>query len=117
MRSNGVADETVSGILASDERVQAEARGEGARLLVTDRRIAVFSRPDRPDMDIPFAGLRRIQFDIERDRPATLVLVPERRENHPQVLAIPPEEYSAVGEALATIGRRLADESAEAPSA
>ena len=106
-----VTDDPLVQMLQQGEEVQAEAHGEGARLVVTNRRLAVVSRPDRPDLDIPFEGLRRIQFDIERQRPATLVIVPEHRDDHPQVLAIAPEQYAAVGQALATIGRRLADPS------
>lgn len=115
-RLMSVTDDPLMQMLQHGEQVQAEAHGEGARLVVTDRRLAVVSRPDRPDLDIPFEGLRRIQFDIERERPATLVIVPEHRDDHPQVLAIAPEQYVAVGQALATIGRRLADPStAESP--
>ena len=54
-------------------------------------------------------SLRRVQFDIERGRPATLVLVPDRPADVPQVLAIPPQQYAVVGEALSLVGQRLAD--------
>lgn len=112
-----MSDELLTQLLHADEKIQVEAQGEGSRLVVTDRRLAVVSRTDRPDLDIPFEGVRRIQFDIERLRPATLVIVPEHPDNHPQVLAIPPEQYSAVGEALAAIGRRLAGHAAhDAPA-
>ena len=53
-------------------------------------------------------GLRRIQFDIERDRPATLVIVPHDPRNEPQVIPIPPELYDDVTGALAIVGRELA---------
>lgn len=94
-------------LLHQDERIEFEAHAHEARLLVTDRRLAVVSRPDRPDLDVPFDALRRIQFDIERERPATLVIVPEHPDDKPQVLAIPPDQYVAVGRALAAIGQRL----------
>jgi len=112
-----VRNDPVEQLLQRDEQVQIEAHGDGARLVVTDRRVAVVSRPDRADLDIPFEGLRRIQFDIERQRPATLVIVPEHRDYQAQVLAIPPEQYAAVGEALAAIGRRLSGESKTEASA
>jgi hypothetical protein len=102
-----VTDDPIRQLLERDEVVEIQAHGDDARLVVTDRRVAVVSRFDRPDLDIPFEGLRRIQFDIERQRPATLVIVPEHREYHAQVLAIPPEQYAEVGQALAAIGRRL----------
>ena len=60
-------------------------------------------------LDMPIADLRRIQFDIERDRSATLVIVPGKAEHLPQVLAVPPTEYEAAGIALARIGRLIYD--------
>jgi len=92
--------------LEPGETVQALARAADAALLVTDRRLAVADE-DRLALDIPFDGLRRIQFDIERQRPATLVIVPEHPANEPQVLAVPPERFDEVTRALALIGARL----------
>jgi hypothetical protein len=74
--------------------------------LVTDRRVAV-AEEERIALDLPFAGLRRIQFDIERERPATLVIVPEHPSHEPQVIAVPPDRYREVTRALALIGERL----------
>jgi hypothetical protein len=108
-----MTDDSIARFLHQDEQIHAEAHADGARIVVTDRRLAVLSRPDRPDLDIPFEGLRRIQFDIERERPATLVIVPEHPGDHPQVLAIPPAQYGAVAHALAAIGHRLAGNSSE----
>ena len=48
-------------------------------------------------------------FDIEKSRPATLVLVPEDADHGPQVLGVEPAEYEAMAGALVTIGRRLAE--------
>ena len=73
-------------LLDPSESVHIEARAEDALVLVTDKRLAVASRPDRFDLDIPFDGLRRVQFDIERTRPAVLVIVPEHPTDPPQVL-------------------------------
>ena len=89
------------------ETVEVLAVAANAELLVTDRRLAVASG-DRLALDIAFDGLRRIQFDIERTRPATLVIVPEKASDEPQVLAIPPERFDEITRALALIGRRLA---------
>jgi hypothetical protein len=92
--------------LEPGETVQAVAHAESASLLVTNRRIAV-ADADRLALDIPFDALRRIQFDIERQRPATLVIVPEHPAHEPQVLAVPPERFEEVTKALALIGSRL----------
>jgi hypothetical protein len=94
-------------LLDPSESVHVEAQADDALVLVTDKRVAVVSRPDRFDLDIPYDGLRRVQFDIERTRPAVLVIVPEHPADRPQVLSIPPEQYEVVGQALAIIGKRL----------
>ncbi len=103
-------------VLLPDERIDVHARIAGAEIAVTDRRV-VIADEHRLMLDTPYGGLRRIQFDIERERPATLVIVPESARAAPQVLAIPPEEYDDVTRALAHIGRRLvrADDASPAP--
>ena len=58
-------------------------------------------------MALPIEELRRIQFDIERTRPATLVIVPELASHEPQVLAIPHEQIRAVSEVLVVIAERM----------
>jgi hypothetical protein len=92
------------------ENVHVVAEAAGAKLMVTDRRLAV-ATGDRVALAITFDGLRRIQFDIERTRPATLVIVPEEASDEPQVLAIPPERFDEITRALAIIGHRLAETS------
>ena len=96
----------VAAALEPDEAIDAHARADEALLAVSDRRLIVASA-DRITLAVPFERLRRIQFDIERDRPATLVLVPDLPQDPPQVLSVPPEEYGAIGQALAAIGVRL----------
>ena len=59
-------------------------------------------------LEVSYSGLRRIQLDIEQDRPATFVLVPHNANHRPQVLSIPADEYGAAGKAIAIIGQRLA---------
>jgi hypothetical protein len=90
------------------EMVHVVTEAAGAQLLLTDRRLVVASG-ERVALDVGFSELRRIQFDIERRRPATLVIVPEDPRHEPQVLAIPPARYGEVTGLLATIGRRLAE--------
>jgi hypothetical protein len=93
--------------LEPDEQLRVQARARDAVLAVSDRRLIVASR-ERVVLSVSFDELRRIQFDIERDRPATMVIVPEEAHHEPQVLAIPPEEFSSTAEALALIGRQIA---------
>ena len=94
--------------IAASEPIQAAAQVREAHLVVTDRRLAV-ATDARLMLDVPIDNLRRIQFDIERTRPATLVIVPEHPEHEPQVLAVPPEEYRRVAEVLVVLGERLAE--------
>jgi hypothetical protein len=92
--------------LRPGETVMAVISATRTHVVVTDHRIAV-AEADRIALDMAIDELRRIQFDIERNRPATLVIVPEHPRHEPQVLAIPPEHFGEVGEALDYIGRRL----------
>ena len=96
--------------LEPGETVVVEALAREATIVVTDRRVAI-AADGRVAMDLPIGELRRIQFDIERRRPATLVLAPDQAAREPQVLAIPPEQIDAVTQALAVIGNRLAEAS------
>jgi hypothetical protein len=73
---------------------------------VTDNRLLVADR-NRAALAIRLDGIRRVQFDIERRRPATLVIVPESAAHEPRVLAIPPEQYGATAEALVALGHAL----------
>ena len=97
----------VAEALEPGEQVRIQARSTDAVLAVTDRRLVVAS-PHRIALAVPINGLRRIQFDIERHRPATLVIVPEHATFEAQVLSIPPEHYAAAAEALVAIGHELA---------
>jgi hypothetical protein len=93
--------------LEPGEAVQATARAVDGVLAVSDRRLLVATR-DRIALSLPIEGLRRIEFDIEKRRPATLVIVPEEPRGEPQVLAIPPDEIRATTQALALVAERLA---------
>lgn len=97
----------VAEILEADEAIEVVANARTHRVVVTDRRLAV-ADDERVALQVPYPGLRRIQFDIERDRPATLVIVPQSPHDEPQVLAVRPEDYDDIARALAVIGRRLA---------
>ena len=94
--------------LEPGEQVRARALARDAVLAVTDRRVVV-AEEQRLALSVAIQNVRRIQFDLERRRPATLVIVPEDPFDEPQVLAIPPDQYEATCEALVTIGLALAD--------
>ena len=100
-------EHTVSRVLEPGEAIRLQARASDAVLALTDRRIVV-AAPSRVALAIPVEGLRRVQFDIERSRPATLVLVPEEARDEAQVLTVAPSEYRAVADTLVEIGNALA---------
>jgi len=93
--------------LHPDEVIHVQAPAGDNIVIVTDRRLAIGSN-ERLTLDVSIDNLRRIQFDIERDRPATLVVVPQQPLDEPQVLAVRPSEYEGVAQALVVIGQRLA---------
>lgn len=96
--------------LDPDEQIHVQAPAGGNIVIVTERRLAV-AASDRLALDVPISNLRRIEFDIERGRPATLVIVPMWPLDEPQVLSVDPSEYEGVAEALVVIGQRLAEAS------
>lgn len=75
-------------------------------IAVTTQRPIVMDA-NRPVIDVPFSGLRRIQFDIERGRPAALVIVPEQIADEPRVLSVPIAKLWERALALAVIGERI----------
>ena len=92
----------------ADENILVEALAGEHRVIVTDRRLSI-ATDDRLVLDVALNAIRRIQFDIERDRPATMVVVPEHPQDEPQVLAVRPRDYDSIGLALAAVGRYLAN--------
>ncbi len=99
-------DDPVAQILEPDEAIELVANARAQRIILTDRRVAV-ADDDRVALHVPYRALRRIEFDIERERPATLVIVPESPHIEPQVLVVRPEDYADVARVLVAIGRRL----------
>jgi hypothetical protein len=92
--------------LKRGERIQAHAKALDASVVVTDRRMVVAS-DSRMMLDVPFDRLRRIQFDIERARPAALVVVPEWPSDPPQVLSVHPDQYESMAKVLTYVGVRI----------
>jgi hypothetical protein len=93
-------------LLQPGERVELHLATQSMDLRVTDRRVLV-TTAGNVRLDIPFERLRRIQFDLEVGRPATMVIVPHRPEDEPQVIAVPRERLHHAVELLAFVGERL----------
>jgi hypothetical protein len=94
--------------ISGQETVRALVDGVDGRVIVTDQRLAV-TDAERIALNLELRKLRRIQFDIERERPATMVIVPDDPRYEAQVIIVPPEQYDAVGSALAYVGRTIHD--------
>jgi hypothetical protein len=93
-------------ILQPGEVVEKQAHADGFLIAVTRQRVIV-TDGSRPIMDIAFDQLRRIQFDIERDRDATLVIVPELIRDEPRVFSVPLANLAETAQTLAYIGGRM----------
>lgn len=98
-------------ILRPGEVVETQAVVEAFAIAVTRERLKVVEG-DRTVLDIPFDEVRRIQFDIERRRDATLVIVPEHITNWPRVVSVPVPNLTETALVLARIGERI-NEAAE----
>jgi hypothetical protein len=97
----------VLSILGPDEELSIAVQASDAIVAVTDQRLLV-KVDKRLALDVAYRGLRRIQFDIERRRPATLVIVPENPAQEAQVLSIPVDEIPRCAQALGIVSQRLA---------
>ncbi len=96
----------ITQLLVSGEILEHHLETIEAAVVVTDRRIIV--RDDRRvALDLPIEELRRIQLDVERRRPSTLVLVPDQPLTSPQVLSVPAKYLHEVAAAVAAIGVRI----------
>ena len=99
-------------ILKPGEVVEGQAEANGAVIVVTEDRLVVVD-DDESVLDIPFTELRRVQFDIERGRDATLVIVPEHISNWPRVISVPLRNLRETSLVLARIGERINEPAAE----
>jgi hypothetical protein len=93
--------------LRSGEAVEIVVKVDGATLIVTSDRLAV-GVDGALTFDVRIAGLRRLQFDIEPDPPATLSIVPESATKEPQILAVLPHAYDDVSRAITFVGHKMA---------
>lgn|SRR6185503_8133294 len=102
----GVRSFPVPHVLRPGEVVETHAVANGSVIAVTRERLIV-AEGDKTVLDIPFDELRRIQFDIERNRDATLVIVPEHISNWPRVVSVHVPNLRETALVLARIGERI----------
>lgn len=92
--------------LDSDEVVRSVVDGVGGRLVLTDRRV-VITEHGVITLDVPIDKLRFVEFDLESDRPARVIVVPQHPSDPPRQLAIEPQQYREVAAVLAQLGPRI----------
>jgi hypothetical protein len=97
----------IRALLEPGEQLAYRAQAVDAVVALTDRRLAVIES-ERIALAVDIAHVRRVQFDIEKERPATLSIVPEHPLDVPQSLGIAPEHYDEVATLLVVLGKRLA---------
>ena len=90
--------------------VRGVVEGIGGRLVLTDRRVVV-TENGVITLDVPIDNLRLVEFDLENQRPARVIIVPQHPRDPPRELAIEPQQYDEVASVLAKLGPRI-----EAPS-
>ena len=93
-------------ILRPGEVVEEQAVANNALIAVTQERLFV-AEGEKSVLDIPFSELRRVQFDIERGRDATLVIVPEHVSDWPRVVSVPVPNLRETALVLARVGERM----------
>jgi hypothetical protein len=92
--------------LHEDEELHVATDTDQGLIAVTDRRLIV-KHAERIALDLPLEDIRRIQFDVERARPATLVVVPHSPSHPPEVMSVPVERLEPVSRMVYIIGDRL----------
>ena len=92
--------------LGQEEAVLVATTTERALVALTERRLIV-REAERVALDLAIEDIRRVQFDVERGRPATFAIVPHSPLREPQVLAVPIDRLDAVSRMIAIVGQRL----------
>jgi hypothetical protein len=84
----------------------------GVTVTVSIRTRAISWLPERPTshwiaLIVRLDQVRRIEFDLDADRVATLVIVPDQPSDEPQLLAIPADQVAAAAAVLVFVAGRL----------
>ncbi len=92
--------------LGQGETIRGVVEGIDGRLVLTDKRVFI-SEYGRVTLDVPIHRLRLVEFDLETQRPASVIIVPEDPRDAPGQLAIRPQQYDEVASVLAQLGPRI----------
>jgi hypothetical protein len=92
--------------LGQGETIRGVVEGIDGRLVLTDKRVFI-SEYGRVTLDVPIHRLRLVEFDLETQRPASVIIVPEDPRDAPRQLAIRPQQYDEIASVLAQLGPRI----------
>ena len=106
-------DDPVMRRLGPGEVVRGVVEGIEGRLVLTDRRVFI-TVDGRITLDVSIDKLRLVEFDLETERPATVIIVPEDPLDAPRQLAIEPQQYDEVASVLAQLGPRIEGSASQA---
>jgi hypothetical protein len=95
-----------------DERVRVVVETDDGVLALTDRRV-VGRDALQAMLDVPVTAVRRIQLDVEKHRPATVVVVPDDATKVVMALSVPADQLASVSELVVRVGAEL--EAADGP--
>ena len=106
-------EDQVTRRLEPGEIIRGVVDGIEGRLFLTDRRVFV-AENGRITLDVSIERLRLVEFDLETQRPATVIIVPEDPRDAPRQLAIEPQQYDEVAAVLAQLGPRIEGSASQA---
>ena len=89
--------------LGSDEAVLGIVHGTYGRLILTDLRV-LLTENGQITLDVPIGQVRLVELDVEQQRPARVIIVPESPLDAPRELAIEPQQYDEVASVLQQLG-------------
>ena len=89
--------------LGSDEAVLGIVHGTCGRLILTDLRV-LLTENGQITLDVPIGQVRLVELDVEQQRPARVIIVPESPLDAPRELAIDPQQYDEVASVLQQLG-------------
>ena len=97
--------ETAAGGADDGHGLSFDADG-GAHVTLADGHLLI-QRGGRTILNVPVSRIRRVEFDIERQGPATFIIVPDSRGHDVQFLSVEADALEAAALLVGRLGQRL----------
>jgi hypothetical protein len=81
----------------------------GAHVTLAECHLVV-QRGGRTILNVPVNRIRRVEFDVERQGPATFIIVPDSRGHDVQFLSVESDALETAGLLVGRLGLQLGDE-------